>query len=625
VKLNSKKNQALARALPGKPLVVVILLLLCIVLISAAVQADDSTAQDQTADTVVLDTGETDADQPEEPDVEEPVDSDAGEPLVPFPVEEAPEQDVFYDLPAEIIERDSRPDSLEPQIISETRGPDGTDTVITINAFQDAFISSRNPNTAYGLYTILNLGYDQVQYDAMRILMQWDLSSIPSNAVINNATASFYQTYITPPGDNLDIQAQYVTAPWYESSVTWNNANYLGGDIIGVGTSNSNLGWKAVNVTELVRTWKSGAKPNYGVVFTGDERDWQTRYRTWYSRQKPGFTPYLTVDYTVTCDTVPPVAYLNALPTFSASTFTVSWGGTDYAPAGCPPTGINYYDVEYRRDGGGWTAFASHVTFTSQDFNGGANGAQYEFRIRAVDNAGNSQAWTQTQAQTTVDTIPPNATVNPLPQYTYADNFVLTWSGTDNLSGIQQYDLQYQVGNQGWANAPFNPTTTTSFHVTGLQSGVTYSFRARAMDKVGNVQPWPENAQASTTVTLEPISLVKPFNPPILKPTAPTPDRFVVSWEGWTAPGTSITKFDVYWQFNNGAWQTMGTYSGSTFSDTFIYPNGDGRYGFEVVATNSLGQTETRNYVAEAVIIVDMADAYHVAARIPIIFSEAAP
>jgi hypothetical protein len=60
-------------------------------------------------------------------------------------------------------------------------------------------------------------------------------------------------------------------------------------------------------------------------------------------------------------------------------------------------------------------------------------------------------------------------------------------------------------------------------------------------------------------------------------------------------------------------------------SDTFDYPNGDGRYGFESVATNSLGQMETRNYVAEAVMVVDIADAYEVAAYLPVLFSDSTP
>jgi len=579
------------RVISGKPIVVVALMLICVAVLSAGVQADEVTGVDEIVDPTVQD---------------------------------APIEELFYELPAEVVERDKRTDSLEPQIISETRGPDGTDVVVQINASQDAFISSRNANTQYGIWPTLRFGYDQTEYSAMRTMVQWNLSSIPSNAIINNATASIYQTYVTPAGDTLAVQGQYITAPWNESSVTWNNANYLGGDITQVGDVNSVLGWKSVNVTEIVRTWHSGARPNYGTILTADERDFQTRYRTFYSRQQSGFSPFVTIDYTTTCDNVPPVATVNPLPTFSDSSYMVTWSGTDYAPSGCAPSGIAYYDVQYKRDQGNWTAFASTVTFTSQEFTGVSNGSHYEFRARAVDHAGNVQEWPQTQASTTVDTVPPNATVNSLPEYTLANNFMLTWGGTDNLSGIKNYDVQYKIADGPWLLG-LQQVTQTSYHVTGLSSGVTYYFRARATDNVGNVQSWSDGAQTWTTIITEPISEIQPFNPPILKPTAPITDSFVVSWQGHTAPGSSITKYDIYFQFDNGAWALMGTYSGSTLSDTFDYPNGDGRYGFESVATNSLGQMEARNYAAEAVMVVDIDDVYQVAAYVPILFSDSTP
>jgi hypothetical protein len=524
----------------------------------------------------------------------------------------------------EVDNQDQRQDLLEPVIVSETHGPEGTNVVITIPVDQDAFISSAHADTRYGLWETLRLGYDQNNFQALRFLLQWKIDNIPANAVINNATASIYQTYVTPSGDTLAVQGQYVTAPWSENTVTWNNANYLGGDITQVGDVDGGIGWKSVNVTDIVRTWYSGARPNHGTILTADERDWVNRNRIFSSNQSSRNRPYVTVDYTVACDNVPPVASVNQLPTFSASSFTVTWSGTDYAQSGCTPSGIAYYDVQYKRDQGGWTDFAAQVTFTSQEFTGGANGSTYEFRARAVDNAGNVQSWTGAQAATTVDTQAPNATVNPLPEYTYADNFILTWGGTDNLSGIKNYDLQYKVGDGSWLNAPFNPTTQTSFHATGLQDGVTYYFRARATDNVGNVQSWPPGAQTQTTIILEPISEILPFNPPVLKPTAPITDSFVVRWQGFTAPGTTITRYDIYYQYG-GTWTLWDNFSGSETSATFEYQNGDGRYGFEAVATNSIGQTETRNFQAEASIIVDMADVFHVAAILPIILNNSSP
>ena len=554
----NNKNWAPLRAITRKPVLVLALLLLCVAVISAAVQAD------------------------------------------------------------EVDNEDKRPDLTGPVVVSETRGPEGTNVVVTIPVAQDAFLSSANPSTAYGLWTTLRLGYDQTTFHALRFLLQWNMSSIPPNAIINNATASIYQTSVIPSGDVLAVQGQYVTAPWNESSVTWNNANYLGGDITQVGDVNANLGWKSVNVTDIVRTWYSGARPNYGTILTADERDWQNRNRTFYSRQQPGYQPYVTVDYTVACDNVPPVATVNPLSSFKPASFNVSWGGTDYAPSGCTPSGISYYDVQYRANGGSWVSWINQTTAGSANFEGGQNGVFYEFRARAVDHAGNVQAWTATQATTTVDTQPPTATVNPLPEFTLSNNFVVTWGGSDNLSGIKWYDVQYKVGDGPWLLG-LSEYTSTSFQVTGAQEGVTYYFRTRATDNVHNVAPWPSGAQAFTTVVTEPVSEILPFTPAILKPTAPITDRFIVRWQGFTAPGSSITSYQIFYQYNGGGWSPMGTYTGAELSATFIYPNGDGRYGFEAVATNSLGQTETRNFVAEEVMIVDLADAIVPEAILPLL------
>ena len=133
----NNKNWASLRAVTRKP-VLILALLLCVAVISAAVQAD------------------------------------------------------------EVDNEDKRPDLTGPVVVSETRGPEGTNVVITIPVAQDAFISSANANTAYGLWTTLRLGYDQATFHALRFLLQWEMSSIPANAIINNATASIYQLSVTP-------------------------------------------------------------------------------------------------------------------------------------------------------------------------------------------------------------------------------------------------------------------------------------------------------------------------------------------------------------------------------------------------------------------------------------------
>ena len=96
---------------------------------------------------------------------------------------------------------------------------------------------------------------------------------------------------------------------------------------------------------------------------------------------------------------------------------------------------------------------------------------------------------------------PPTSTIHPLPTVTYSPTFTVTWEGQDNQSGIWLYDLQVRDGITGtWTNWLTN-TTVLSAIFTG-QHGHTYYFRARATDRVGNREDWPEEPQAQTTLDL---------------------------------------------------------------------------------------------------------------------------
>ena len=154
-------------------------------------------------------------------------------------------------------------------------------------------------------------------------------------------------------------------------------------------------------------------------------------------------------------------------------------------------------------------------------------------------------------------------------------------------------------------------TPQNFYQVTGAQNGVTYDFRLRATDNVGNSDEWPNDPQASTTISTFATATVLPFNPAILKPTAPVTTSFTVNWTGTAAVGVPITGYQIYFQFNGEAWQQWGDFPGSQTSGQFPLQQlrlGDGFYGFEAIAINSAGQREPQRFVAEASIIVDLAN-----------------
>jgi hypothetical protein len=496
----------------------------------------------------------------------------------------------------------------EVVIRSRTLVPGGVNTVVEIPVLADSFVASGAPSTNFGLDPYLRVGYDLGSLEAMRPLFKFSLSVIPPDSVINSALFQIYQVQATPANDSpMGSVARHLTADWNPNLVTWNShlPNW-GGIFTTVYITNIN-GWKQTEVTDVVQEWYSGVHPNNGAIIVGDETP-QERYRVFYSQNGPsGFYPRLIVDYTVFDDDIPPTATVNPLPTYSPATFNVSWTGTDN-PGG---SGIAYYDVQYSINGGAWVNWQMHTVATSATFSGGQNGQLYLFRARAVDLAGNIQAWTAAQTQTRVDAIAPTANVNPLPQFTFTPTFIVSWTGTDNSggSGIASFSVQYRIGDGDWQSW-FTNVTATSAQFTGAENGQIYYFRARATDVAGNIQPWSETAQAQTTVMFEPISYVLQPIPPFVRPTDPITDSFELSWAGFTAPGTTIVAYDVQYRFDGGPWipwlqDTVNT------SATFVIPNAeDGIYEFEVRALNSLGQQEPYTGTPEAFMIVDLQEPY---------------
>ena len=138
--------------------------------------------------------------------------------------------------------------------------------------------------------------------------------------------------------------------------------------------------------------------------------------------------------------------------------------------------------------------------------------------------------------------------------------------------------------------------------------GVTYEFRARGTDNVGNHQSWTD-AQASTTVQLKPYSTITKTVPEAILQikSGPGPaDSFQVLWQGHTAPGTTPLTYSVYVDAPNKGW-TKWLDNVSVTSDTFVLAQGDpdGTYYFEVTARNNLGQQEEFTQTPEGAIIVD--------------------
>jgi len=147
------------------------------------------------------------------------------------------------------------------------------------------------------------------------------------------------------------------------------------------------------------------------------------------------------------------------------------WHSADWQNPDWIWLGADYYG------GDGWSW--DFDTSSLPDQRGGA------FYIWAFDWIGN---WTGAGVWNLgIDRTLPTVTFNVAPPYGNAPfrDFHTWWNGSDNLSGVASYDVQYRDGTGGtWTNLLTN-STDTYYQFIGVD-GHTYYFRTRARDLAGN-------------------------------------------------------------------------------------------------------------------------------------------
>ena len=388
----------------------------------------------------------------------------------------------------------------EPEILERGVTPEGyVNTVIELPAVADTYIASEWPQQNFGT-DALYLGYNLVSepnFGAERMLLRFDVTgNIPEGAVVHDARLRLHLNYSSPTDDApMPNQLRQLLSAWGESTVTWDREPTWG-PVRAENEIGTAITWYDWDVTGLVGEWVARTADNHGVEILCDERV-QQRERAFYSRETTNsLYPRLVVDYTDFSDEEPPVVSVDELPDFVDRDFTVSWSGKD--PGG---SGIASYDVQYRVNGGDWSNWLVDVTFSSAEFAAGQNGKLYEFRARGEDRAGNVEQFGAPEASTTVDAEPPTTIVDPLPAITRTAQFTVTWTGEDDGSGIQYYDVRYRFNDGSWVQWQ-DQTLTIGTTFTAMNDGV-YDFEARAVDDIGNVEMFTGQPEATIIVDAE--------------------------------------------------------------------------------------------------------------------------
>jgi len=99
-----------------------------------------------------------------------------------------------------------------------------------------------------------------------------------------------------------------------------------------------------------------------------------------------------------------------------------------------------------------------------------------------------------------IDRNPPVTILSDLDPIQLSTAIQLAWTATDNLSGINTYDLQSQTNTGSWTAITPNPSGAESERLFIGQPGNQYGFRIRGVDRAGNQETFPSSAESTTEI-----------------------------------------------------------------------------------------------------------------------------
>ena len=207
-------------------------------------------------------------------------------------------------------------------------------------------------------------------------------------------------------------------------------------------------------------------------------------------------------------------------------------------------------------------------------------GTSFFWRVRAADVVGFgswSEAW-----MFLTDVTPPVSRVDALSEFTNTSDFSVSWTGSDDSSGIAGYTIWVAQDNltfKPWLN---NTPLRTAYYPG--KDGHKYSFYSSAQDRAANREAAHATPDAFITVdTTPPVSGFVSLAP------YQSSKRFTVNWQA--RDNTSgVDYYDVYYSDNNGPY-SQWLQQVSTTTAQFEGREGH-EYAFFTIATDRAGNIE---------------------------------
>ncbi|WP_171634559.1 fibronectin type III domain-containing protein [Paenibacillus plantarum] len=344
-----------------------------------------------------------------------------------------------------------------------------------------------------------------------RAYLKFPLTSVTGN--VYDASLNLYVFAVQTANMDISMDLYNTGDNWREvsdaggASINWQNKP-VDGSLIG-STIVRNAGyWKKFNVTSQAAAEKSG---DGTISFKLQNDSWLDQNVDFYSKEATGanvaFRPYLTLgtEELPTDTTAPTWTGANlAVTQVAPHTATLTW------PSAQDLSGINRYKVY--QNGTAIATVASDVY--SYQVNGLTPATAYTFKVEAVDIALES-----TNGPSASFTTPAVDTVSPLwptsagltAQNVGRKALNLHWSAAEDNYGVMAYDV-YQGA------ALLGTVTDTTYAVTALTPGTTYSFHVVARDAAGNTVSSPvlSSATLAGDVTLPTWSIGSKLDPTLI-------------------------------------------------------------------------------------------------------------
>ncbi|RMH01444.1 MAG: hypothetical protein D6706_01760 [Chloroflexi bacterium] len=183
---------------------------------------------------------------------------------------------------------------------------------------------------------------------------------------------------------------------------------------------------------------------------------------------------------------VPPQA-TNSLPTTNAwvNDLNVSFSWNILNPSGVQTTTLQVATDAAFTNPVWTTSWGTAVTNTTHTFT--QEYPDLYWRVILTPTLGNTVSSPTTRFG--LDTTPPTTTITSL-QHKLANNtYELTWQGSDALSGLASYSIEYRPDNDINWTPWLTDTTATSAIFTPPDPKQTYWFRVQGKDIAGNIEP----------------------------------------------------------------------------------------------------------------------------------------